>query len=126
MSDEEDAQGSKSGSDENETAEEARQRRSRLVERATKTFVAHAQKSHDDIDLLDKGSKVEIKDEPGSFDGLQHLTKSEVTPKARAPSAGRAEPEQKKAGQDLVALVTKATPEPERRPARPRSDRFNQ
>ena len=28
-----------------------------MVERATKTFV-HAQKSHDDIDLLDKGIKV--------------------------------------------------------------------
>ena len=53
------------------------------------------------------------------------MTKSEVTPKARAPSAGRAEPEQS-AGKDLVAPLVAKTSEPVSRPARPRSDRFNQ
>ena len=53
-------------------AEEAREKRNRLRERATKTF-AHVQKSQDDIDLLEKGikaSKVELSNEPGAFDSL--------------------------------------------------------
>ena len=57
---------------ENETEEEAREKRNRLRERATKTF-AHVQKSQDDIDLLEKGikaRKVELSNEPGAFDSL--------------------------------------------------------
>ena len=122
LSDPDEAVGKSSDSDENgEGLEEARTRRSRLLDkaRATKSFAPVA-KSKDDDDLMEKGRPSEGKAEAIEYP-LVPTVKSEVTEKVRAPSADKAEPEQ--LGQDLV---NKAEGEAAARRERPRSDRLGQ
>ena len=114
LSDPGDAGGSHEGSDSDDGVEEARKRRSRLLERATKSF-AHVQKSKDDDDLMEKGRPSESKEEPIGFSAML-ASKSAVNEKA--PSA-----ENQSQDQELGADLHKVESAP---PAKrtPRSDRL--